>query len=64
MRALGFRSPTVEEARLLEAFVETNSADQEELSGNTVAAALGVDIILMKSTGAREEFRSNSVAAE
>ena len=65
LRALGFRTPTVGEARLLEGFVETNSADQAEISGSTVAMALGVDITLTRSTGAREEFRaSNSGAAE
>ena len=65
LRALGFRTPTVGEARLLEGFVETNSADQAEISGSTVAMALGVDITLTRSTGAREEFRaSNSGVAE
>jgi hypothetical protein len=63
LRAFGFRAPSAEEARLLEGFVETNSADQAEMSGDMVAAALGVDITLVKSTGTKEEFRSNLLTA-
>ena len=57
LRAFGFRSPTAEEARLLEGFVETNSEDLAILSGETAAASMEVDITIVKSTGQKEEYK-------
>ena len=62
LRALGFRVPSAEEVRQLESCVEVNS-DQEELSGEGFAKVLGVDIIIIKSSGAKEELKCKEPAA-
>jgi hypothetical protein len=62
LRALGFRMPTVEEVRQLESYVEVNS-DQEGISGGEFARVMGVDITVVKSSGAREEYKSQDPSA-